>query len=284
METAQRETITVEQALKEIRAQSEQALRSGDVQELRKAVQALQLVQYIRKNHVAIGDTFEGKLLVDEQEKVWVGPDFETVAQLETDVVSDQMKNEPMFRKSSLQFVEEHCGPVTNLFLSAVKHLNPGCEDLIIDTRVHMLKPGWYPGIPGWHTDELWRGDDGQPDVENFRIKTTPVHYALALDIGTDSLTQFLTEAAHLSSRAHSGQNLYEMWTHEIGAPEPSYTARQVKSGELVRFGTSSIHRAMPAKGSGWRWWGRATKWSRRDPVNEIRRQSNVYVKLARGW
>lgn len=82
---------------------------------------------------------------------------------------TDSIKNEPMLFNCDLEHALKYSGPITNHWLSNLPKdwINIG-ETLVIDTRVHMLMPGWYPCIPGWHHDDIIRSPiTGQPDYDS---------------------------------------------------------------------------------------------------------------------
>ena len=73
----------------------------------------------------------------------------------------EQIEAEPMLYSASWNFARKYGGPLTNQVMGrsarAVKFMLDTQIDtypyLVIDTRVHMLMPGFYPAIPGWHCD-----------------------------------------------------------------------------------------------------------------------------------
>ncbi len=60
------------------------------------------------------------------------------------------LKSEPMLFRATREFARFVGGPLTKAFLNALDW-----EDCLIDSRVHMLMPGMYPCIPGWHHDDV---------------------------------------------------------------------------------------------------------------------------------
>src|ERR1700749_4013133 len=71
-------------------------------------------------------------------------------------VPNEVLKNEPMFFNSDLNFAYEAGGPATRSFIDALPD-GWKAEPAVIDTRVHMLMPGWFPAIPGFHHDDVPR-------------------------------------------------------------------------------------------------------------------------------
>ena len=87
-----------------------------------------------------------------------------------------EVKNEPMLWQCDRKFAYENGGPITRAFLDAIKKTNLA-DDLIIDTRTHMLMPGWWPAIPGYHHDDVPRTRaDKQPNYENPEYKSENIY------------------------------------------------------------------------------------------------------------
>ena len=69
------------------------------------------------------------------------------------------LAKETMLFSCDWRFANDNANPITKGILSAMdKHIpeespDPDYPHLTIDTRVHMLMPNMYPGIPGWHCD-----------------------------------------------------------------------------------------------------------------------------------
>ncbi len=201
----------------------------------------------------------------------------------------------PQFFRASLEMAYRLSPLTIKSFLDAalddVGHRH-GFRCVSIDSRTHMLMPGMYPCIPGWHCDDFYRPEGGQPDLINVAKKAPSVHYAMVLDQDTGSLTEFLTkplidpmmngvlfgrqphDALTLSGAAHA-------WIEN----ELTIQSRCVESGEVVRFGPLDFHRGVPATGVGWRHFIRLTLSNHYEPLNEVRTQTQVYVLSAGlGW
>lgn len=207
-----------------------------------------------------------------------------------------QVKNEPMFFSASYDYAREHGGPLTQAFLDTIE---PAYHDGIIDTRVHMLMPGWYPCIPGWHHDDVPRTrKDGQPDYDN---PLYPQH-VMGL-IGADiSRTEFALGTHNWKPigkvlYASAAEDVEEAIAPKRGYFDPPYQFYKVKWPEptlrrvtapmhqLVYFDCRTWHRGMAATGNGWRWFGRVGINTGKPFANEIRRQVNVYMKdVDAGW
>jgi len=200
-----------------------------------------------------------------------------------------QIKKEPMFWQSSLDFVLQHKAPIhknfiENLKFSASKYgVIP--EDIIIDSRIHMfVGKNIYPAIPGWHHDDVPRGLNGQPDYLAMPYKA---NHALALYGDPVCQTEFATGSLQLQI-PDSGV-VYEQWHPQI--------ERLVRGGYLKShicdmhriylFDAFTWHQAVPSTGPGWRFFIRAS-WGfdgHRKPMNEIRNNAQVYMPYPnQGW
>jgi hypothetical protein len=193
------------------------------------------------------------------------------------------------FYRADLEFVirrDETLRHIVNV-LGSQGHLNKG-KYVSIDSRTHMLMPGWYPCIPGWHCDDFYR-PDGQPDLENL----PPIqHYSVVF--GADVAT---TEFIWTPTEFASPTEIYEVEDSE--APLYGYynqfwnsrtsldgvVKRKASSGELIQFSGLSFHRGLAAVKSGWRTFVRVTVSDHREPKNEIRKQTQVYLTDPfKGW
>ena len=108
-----------------------------------------------------------------------------------------EIENEPMFYNANYDLLVKHMDGLTGHFLRRVRAFYPERfenKNWSMDSRSHMLMPGWYPAIPGWHHDDWDRGADGQPDytlaMPNDRVIIVSV--VDAIDKPTGSLTEFL--------------------------------------------------------------------------------------------
>lgn len=186
------------------------------------------------------------------------------------------------FYRASGEFAAEYGGEFFISLLSSVDL--SGGKYVSIDSRVHMLMPRWYPCIPGWHCDDFYR-PEGQPALEHL----LPVkHYCLVL--GTDvCTTEFVWQPLDLPSPTEiyeaygSDRPLYAHYNEMI--EERGVKTRRLRSGEVVRFDGLDFHRGLPAKRAGWRAFIRITVSDHREPRNEIRNQTQVYLTAPfEGW
>lgn len=216
---------------------------------------------------------------------------IKTVGEFNCQWDSNEIKNEPMFYKSHISFVREHCGPITESFLDAIPY---GWENSIIDSRVHMLMNGWYPAIPGYHHDDVPRPPipDGhhfltapQPDYD-----TTSYHSEHLLGLVNAHIcpTEFAIGECTMPA-IPDGELIYRKWHEEVLKLLESGEMQRVhaESGKVIYFDWQTFHQGTKAVGSGWRWFIRLTRNSDtvRRPKNEIRQQVQVYLEFPmEGW
>ncbi len=203
------------------------------------------------------------------------------------------VKTEPMFFRASCAYARAHGGPIMHEFLDRLDATRPW----VIDSRAHMLMRQWYPAIPGWHGDDVPRGSDGQPvylgqgegggDV-CWRPEWISEHRMVVIDAAdapTGSMTEF---ASGRLSVPHPylhrpGEAVYAKWSDAIDVMGQGHR-RNVESGRVVHFDGEAMHRAVPARSPGWRYFIRASIASY-PPENEIRYNANVYLAAVNaGW
>lgn len=192
------------------------------------------------------------------------------------------VKNEPMFFGCDLNFAYALGGPITRAFIDELPKdwIRP---DVILDGRVHMLMPGWFPCIPGWHLDDVPRSrPDGQPDHDDPEYKAEH----LLCCIGDASLTLFGLGNVRIEE-PEPGKVIYGEWHPRVEAMVEAgeIEAWTVPECTLVEFDWRSFHRGQAAHKNGWRWFCRITRNSKRPVMNEIRRQVQVYMSHPNeGW
>ena len=205
------------------------------------------------------------------------------------------IKNEPMLFSCDADFAYKNGGPLTIEFLDQLaESQQTPLDNLIIDSRSHMLMPNWYPCIPGWHLDDVDRSvrADGQPDHVNPSYK--PQHFMRI--IGDCSRTSFLCGSISLPDVPDGQLNtetvcpessIYEYWHKLIEEKVKTRRALEVpvQEGSIIVFDWQSFHKGNPATKNGWRWFIRASAKSKRPIVNEIRKQTQVYLAAPfEGW
>lgn len=204
----------------------------------------------------------------------------------------EDIKNEPMFFNSDYQFAFENGGPITRSFLTALPQ--PWKEDIVFDSRAHMLMPGWYPAIPGFHHDDVPRPEipvgqhfitAGQPDYDNPRYHS---EHILGLVNGEICPTVFALGTCIMPS-VPKGELIYRKWHEEVERliKDGILETIEAPSNQLVYFDCHTFHTGIKARANGWRWFGRVSRNTERTKkiTNEIRKQVQVYLEFPmEGW
>lgn len=197
-----------------------------------------------------------------------------------SDWSQEYIKNEQMLFSASVSFARAKGGLITQEFIQT---LPDGWQNCIIDSRVHMLMPGWFPCIPGWHHDDVPRSrEDGQPNYKNPEYHSEHI----ACVVGDSSLTAFIN-ADVILDEVPLGKVVYREWHEQIEHQimENNLTYSFIKPSELVRFDWQTFHRGSQATKSGWRLFIRASRNTNRKFENEVRKQVQVYISpVNRGW
>lgn len=206
---------------------------------------------------------------------------------------NESIKKEPMFFNSDFNFAYENGGEITKSFLSALPD-DWKNEPLVFDSRVHMLMPGWYPAIPGYHHDDVPRPEievgkhfitAGQPDYENPRYKS---QHIMALVNAEICPTKFIIGNCEMPE-INDGELIYRKWHSEIlnQIESKSINVVECPDKQLVYFDCDTFHSGDKAISNGWRWFGRVSKNTDRvnKITNEIRSQVQVYLEFPmEGW
>lgn len=212
----------------------------------------------------------------------------------------DYVKNEPMLFSATPRFAWDNGGPITRDFLSLYFGITLADDaqwvlrdskysNFNFDSRVHMLMPGWFPCIPGWHHDDVPRSrSDGQPNYVNPEYHSKHV---LALVNGDICPTEFAVgKADYIEPPLYSGP-IYKHWHTAVEQDIADGVMERVSvpTNRLIHFNNQSFHQGTRAVKNGWRWFGRLT-WDAgyekgRPHYNEVRRQVQVYLEHPmEGW
>lgn len=202
------------------------------------------------------------------------------------------VKNEPMLFNNDIFGAYANGGTITHSFLNrlpdAWKH-----SPLTIDSRVHMLMPGWYPCIPGWHHDDVPRDrEDGQPDYVSPGDRAEHIMMLVNAHLAP---TEF-AEGDHNFEVPPVGQVIYEMWHPLVQKMVERKMLNLVvaENQALIHFNDRTWHRGVAATGNGWRFFIRASRYFDKDGnviprrntrTNEVRKQVQVYMSAENaGW
>jgi len=207
-----------------------------------------------------------------------------------------EIKNEPMLFNCDLDHATRYGGWITQEFLDLLPAAWQNVP-LVIDSRVHMLMPGWYPCIPGWHHDDVPRTrPDGQPNYDEGQDRSDHI---IALVNGDIAPTHFALGEASFAI-PDGPEPFYAVWHRKVEElcqqqwPFPSLERFVAPSNHLIKFNDRTWHTGTAAVANGWRFFIRASRYwdangepiARRNPrTNEVRRQVQVYLADPfKGW
>lgn len=209
------------------------------------------------------------------------------------DTVDEMMiKNETMLFNCDVDHAWKYGNSITRRFLNCLPK-DWVHADLVVDSRVHMLMPGWYPCIPGWHHDDVPRtGPNGQPNYGEGQDRSEHIIMLANADIAP---TEFAIGKAEFR-KVPDDQVVYDQWHKDVewcinySHLDPIWAPNLT----LVKFNDRTWHRGTAARKNGWRFFIRASRYydkdgnpiARRNPrTNEIRRNAQVYMSaLNAGW
>ncbi len=196
--------------------------------------------------------------------------------------VVEHIKNEPMLFNCDWNHAIRYGRFLTHHFLTNLSPEFRFAPNLVLDSRVHMLMPKWYPCIPGYHHDDVPRDrEDGQPDYFNPSYRSK---HAMLI-FGGGSATEFALGQAEFDD-VPLGMKYYREWhpvvVEKLTSGELSkYVA---EFGKIIYFDDRTWHQGTPAYENGWRFFIRASI-SGRKPSNEVRKQVQVYLENPmEGW
>lgn len=200
----------------------------------------------------------------------------------------EEIANETMLFGADTDFALRHGGPITQHVLSLIDldvlHLAPEPGYVVIDSRVHMLMPGQYPAIPGWHCDGIERANYvAQPDMT--KLDNGRIHFTYHTSAGPHGFERPVSSTCFLTYPCTLEVNPERVWASvsEELSRLPVLGVGNSQDGQLMRFNSMTLHRASPAEARGWRYWFRASQYHT-PPKNQIRKQVQVYTTLHGGW
>jgi len=195
----------------------------------------------------------------------------------------DEIKNEPMLFNCNLEYALKLGGNLTKAFLINLSNEFTNSPDLVIDSRVHMLMPGFYPCIPGFHCDDVSRErSDGQPNHIDPSYRS--IHCMMIC--GDASRTEFALGEFDLED-VPIGEKVYKVWHPQVQQMviDGKLKSLHARQNYLYYFDSDSWHQGTAALKNGWRFFIRATINTTRKPTNELRRQTQVYLpNPMEGW
>lgn len=191
----------------------------------------------------------------------------------------------PQLYRSDMEWARSHKNSDLNEILDNFTLL-PGYKYCSIDLRTHNLMKDMWPCIPGWHCDDFYRTEElsNQPDLENL---PPMIHHMMVM--GNNSKTEFLLNDPKMPSPKEL-QNAFgvdfPIYYHYDKMIEDSAYLRiaQVTPGSIYTFGGQAFHRGVKATHAGWRTFLRITQSNHREPKNQLRYQTQVYIDGRISW
>jgi len=218
--------------------------------------------------------------------------DVSEIGTFANSIKNEAIKNEPMFFNASVDFAYKNGGEITKSFINSLP--KDWLIDTVFDSRVHMLMPGWFPAIPGWHHDDIPRPEipvgkhfitAGQPDYDNPRYKSEHILGLVNADVCP---TEFAIGNCKMPA-IPEGDLIYRKWHEEVEdlLAHEMLTNVVAKDRTLYYFDWQTFHTGQKATSNGWRWFGRISRNTDRvkSVTNEIRQQAQVYLEFPmQGW
>lgn len=218
----------------------------------------------------------------------------------------------------SVEDALKYGGDLTRAAIGAMNLQNKH-KYIVVDTKVHMLMPGFCPAIPGWHTDGVPRGEKGNsvsaglPDISlQEEAKSHKFHLLVT---GKGCLTEFVSENnIQIDVPDEPSDALYSLMTKEISIRvdpnaqipgsdtinvararklyplhyKPKLTTHRVPSCSVVEFDWWDIHQGTIATEKEWRFLIRVCETDLYAPKTDLREivrtQQNVYIPHEFGW
>ncbi|MGM0846930.1 MAG: hypothetical protein ACQEUT_18380 [Bacillota bacterium] len=206
------------------------------------------------------------------------------------------VKNTLGLWNASLEDAIKYGGDLTKECLSAMD-LRMDKKYVVVDSRVTMLLPGFYPSIPGYHVDGTPRGKELRPEVKaspNIQAQEemdSPRYHLIVT--GEASLTRFIDKKIELNVPDVPSTKLFKM----VDAQTKEMIGNgQIKQNEIftapsctaVEFDWWELHSAVAATKPEWRFLIRVTETDYLQPQRNLRKiirtQQNVYVPENFGW
>lgn len=187
--------------------------------------------------------------------------------------------DETMLFAASPRFASEAGGPITQRVLDRLLPMLPAVPPgkwAVVDTRVHMLMPGVYPAMSGWHCAFWPRGENGQPDLDDEIGRMDVMSWTCI--VGHNSPTEFAVGMICLDV---DPERVWASVSERLSSA--NMPTRFIEFGKIYRFNAYALHRATGAHTAGWRYFFRLSHCDL-PPTNKIRRQVQAYIPLHQGW
>lgn len=208
-------------------------------------------------------------------------------------VGSNEIKHAVGLYRASLDDAIRFGGELARHALSSITILG-NRQYITVDTKIHMLIPGMYPGIPGWHTDGVPRGPrdsavasirlspigDVPADISRQEGEFSPLYHSLTLG----SCHTLFDGSPREVADTPVGPDLYAAITRQVGEDTNSWFYPE----RWVSWDWWQLHRAQPSTSGGWRYLIRVTESDYLTPLIDLRdvlrTQQQAYLPETYGW
>jgi len=207
---------------------------------------------------------------------------------------ANEIKNTFGLWNASLDDAMLYGGEITRQAIKAM-NLRHDRKNIIVDTKIHMLMPGWSPAILGWHTDGAPRDNlknpngSGLPDTFAQENDDRFNRYHI-LVTGTGCLTAYINKPIQVNIPNKPSQDVYSVMSKEVSSlvKEQPELVFGLPSCTAMEFDWWNIHTGVIASKKEWRYLIRVCESDYYEPRQDlrevIRMQSQVYSPADFGW
>jgi len=205
-----------------------------------------------------------------------------------------ELKNTFSLWNASYEDAIRYGGSITRDALQSM-NLHHDRKNIIVDTKIHMLMPGWSPAILGWHVDGAPRDENKNPQgagLPNTFVQEGDERFNRyhILVTGDGCLTQYVNRPLYVPIPSEPSYDVYThmskfVHAHVTKHPEDVSTFKSCTSYE---FDWWDIHTGVIASKKEWRFLIRVCESDyyepRKDLREVIRMQSQIYSPVDFGW
>lgn len=167
-------------------------------------------------------------------------------------------------------------------------------KNIIVDTKIHMLMPGWSPSILGWHCDGAPRDKSNNPNglepPDTFALENLRANRYHIMVTGTGCLTQYINRPIYVDIPVSPSQEVYAIMSKYIQKYIQQYPeiVSTFDSCGIYQFDWWSIHTGVLATKKEWRYLIRVCESDYYEPRKDLREiirlQSQIYSPMDFGW
>lgn len=199
----------------------------------------------------------------------------------------DLIKNTFGLYNASMEDAIKFGGDLTREALKAIK-LKNNRKYVVVDTKIHMLMPGFMPAILGFHTDGVPRPQKDKPDISLQEGKEENIYHLIVT--GEGCLTEFINTPLNIDVLHNCTSDLYKGIDQHVRylKPEENNLIFTAPTCQVLTWNWWDIHRAVIAKKHEWRFLIRVAETNTQQPLMNLREvlrtQQQVYLPETFGW